>query len=55
MAQLAALRRITAAVPAEVPDRLVRVAMLMCTGCDMDEQFNLGLDLMLHGMQAAPA
>jgi hypothetical protein len=49
------LRRITAGVPAEVPDRLVRVALLLCTGCDMDEQFNLGLNLMLRGMQTPPA
>lgn len=49
---LARLRRVTAMVPAEVPDRLVRVALKVCGDCDMGAQFAIGLDLMIRGFDA---
>jgi AcrR family transcriptional regulator len=45
------MRRITQIVPADAPDRLLRAAVLMCTECDMDAQFDLGTELMLRGLQ----
>ena len=47
---LARLRRVTAMVPAHVPDRLVRVALKVCGDCDMGAQFAIGLDLMIRGL-----
>lgn len=47
---LARLRRVTAMVPAHVPDHLVRVALKVCGDCDMGDQFTLGLDLMIRGL-----
>jgi hypothetical protein len=32
------------------PDHLLRLAMLFCGRCDMDEQFNLGIELMIRGI-----
>jgi hypothetical protein len=49
---LSRLRRVTAMVPAHVPDELVRVALKVCGDCDMDVQFAIGLDLMIHGLDA---
>jgi AcrR family transcriptional regulator len=46
------MRRITQMVPAEAPDRLLRTALLMCTECDMNAQFDLGTELMLRGLHA---
>ncbi|MGH7920074.1 MAG: TetR/AcrR family transcriptional regulator C-terminal domain-containing protein [Candidatus Dormibacteraceae bacterium] len=45
------MRRITQMVPDDAPDRLLRVALLMCAGCDMDAQFDLGTELMLRGLE----
>lgn len=47
---LARLRRVTAMVPAHVPDHLVRVALKVCGECDMGEQFEIGLNLMIYGL-----
>jgi AcrR family transcriptional regulator len=49
---LSRLRRVTAMVPAHVPDHLVRVALKVCGDCDMAAQFDIGLDLMIHGLEA---
>lgn len=49
---LARLRRITSLVPPEVPDHLVRVALKVCGECDMGAQFTIGVDLMIHGLDA---
>jgi hypothetical protein len=49
---LARLRQVTALVPADVPDNLVRVALRVCGDCDMGAQFAIGLDLMIRGLDA---
>lgn len=43
--------RLTRALPRDTPIQLVEVARLMCD-CDMDYQFELGLDLILTGLEA---
>jgi Tetracyclin repressor-like, C-terminal domain len=40
--KLSRMRRVTKMVPRDAPDHLLRLAMLFCGRCDMDEQFNLG-------------
>jgi hypothetical protein len=50
--ELARLRRVTAMVPAHVPDNLVRVALKVCGDCDMAAQFEIGLDLMIRGLDS---
>jgi hypothetical protein len=47
---LARLRRVAAMVPAHVPDHLVRVAHKVCGDCDVSAQFDIGLDLMIRGL-----
>ena len=42
---------LTRALPRDAPIHLVEVARLMCD-CDMDYQFDLGLDLILAGLEA---
>ncbi|MGH7777717.1 MAG: TetR/AcrR family transcriptional regulator C-terminal domain-containing protein [Candidatus Dormibacterales bacterium] len=42
---------ITRTLPKDAPTHLVEVARLMCD-CDMDRQFDLGLDLILAGLEA---
>ena len=32
-------------------DHLLRLAMQFCGHCDMDEQFHLGVDLMIRGLE----
>lgn len=49
---LARLRRISSLVPPEIPDHLVRVALKVCGDCDMGAQFTIGVDLMIHGLDA---
>jgi AcrR family transcriptional regulator len=51
--ELGRLRRVSQLLPADVPDDLLAVAMDMCGDCDLEEQFKLGLDLMLQGLQVA--
>jgi AcrR family transcriptional regulator len=48
--ELGQLRRVTDMVPRDAPDHLVRLAMLFCGRCNMDEQFSLGIDLMIRGL-----
>lgn len=48
-------RRITAMVPAETPEPLVRLAMSYCGGYDPDLDFDRGLELMLAGLVAQSA
>lgn len=48
---LARLRRVNLMLPADVPDDLLAVAMDLCGECDLQSQFQLGLDLMLQGLQ----
>jgi hypothetical protein len=44
------MRRVTDMVPRDAPDHLLRLAMLFCGRCEMDEQFNLGIELMIRGL-----
>ncbi len=48
--ELGQLRRVTEMVPRDAPDHLLRLAMLFCGRCNMDEQFTLGIDLMIRGL-----
>jgi AcrR family transcriptional regulator len=48
--ELSQMRRVSDMVPRDAPDHLLRLAMLFCGGCDMDDQFNLGIDLMIGGL-----
>jgi AcrR family transcriptional regulator len=48
--ELSQMRRVTEMVPRDAPDHLLRLAMLFCGRCDMDEQFNLGIELMIRGL-----
>lgn len=50
--ELTRLRRVTSMVPANVPDHLVRVALKVCGDCHMATQFDIGLDLMIRGVDA---
>jgi AcrR family transcriptional regulator len=50
--ELAGIRYITQMVPRDVPDRLHRLAVRFCSSCDMDTQFDLGIDLMIGGLEA---
>jgi hypothetical protein len=40
----------TEMVPCDAPDHLLRLAMLFCGRCNMHEQFTLGIDLMIRGL-----
>ena len=48
--ELGQIRRVTEMVPRDAPDHLLRLAILFCGRCDMDEQFSLGIDLMIRGL-----
>jgi AcrR family transcriptional regulator len=48
--ELSQMRRVTEMVPRDAPDHLVRLAMLFCGRCDIDEQFTLGIELMIRGL-----
>lgn len=48
--ELSQMRRVTEMVPRDAPDHLLRLAMLFCGRCNMDDQFNLGIDLMIRGL-----
>ena len=48
--ELSRMRRVTEMVPRDAPDHLLRLAMMFCGQCDMDDQFNLGVDLMIRGL-----
>jgi hypothetical protein len=43
------MRRVTEMVARDAPDHLLRLAMLFCGRCDIDEQFSLGIELMIRG------
>ena len=51
--ELGRLRRVSQLLPADVPEDLLAVAMDVCGDCDLEEQFKLGLDLMLRGLEVA--
>lgn len=45
------IRRISTLLP-QASDDLVRTALLVCGGCDMNAQFDIGIDLMIRGLDA---
>jgi hypothetical protein len=49
--ELARMRRVTQMVPRDAPDHLLRLAIQFCGHCDMDDQFDLGVDLMIRGLE----
>jgi AcrR family transcriptional regulator len=50
--ELARLRQVSRMLPADVPDELLQVAMEVCGECDLDGSFELGLELMVKGLEA---
>jgi AcrR family transcriptional regulator len=48
--ELSRMRRVTEMVPRDAPDHLLRLAMMFCGQCDMDDQFKLGVELMIRGL-----
>lgn len=46
------LRRISQALPRDLPDDLFQVALAVCS-CDVEQQFEVGLDLMLRGVEVS--
>lgn len=53
--ELSRIRRVSEMVPRDAPDHLLRVAMMFCGHCDLDEQFQTGLDLLIRGLEAQSA
>lgn len=49
---VARIRRMISLLSPDASDDLVRTALLVCGGCDMDAQFDIGLDLMIRGLDA---
>lgn len=49
--EFARIRRISAMLPAQTPEHLVRTAVLLCGDCDMSAEFDLGVDLMVRGLE----
>jgi AcrR family transcriptional regulator len=48
---VARMRWVADMVPRDAPDKLVRVALRYCADCDMNHQFQAGLDLIINGLQ----
>jgi AcrR family transcriptional regulator len=48
--ELGQMRRVAEMVPRDAPDHLLRLALLFCGRCNADEQFSLGVDLMIRGL-----
>ncbi|HEX3590473.1 MAG TPA: TetR/AcrR family transcriptional regulator C-terminal domain-containing protein [Pseudonocardiaceae bacterium] len=46
------VRRVSNLLAPHASDDLVRTALLVCDGCDMTAQFDIGLDLMIRGLDA---
>lgn len=50
--QLTLIRRATEMVSRDTPDHLLRLAVRFCGGSDLDRQFDLGIDLMIRGLES---
>ncbi|MQA85723.1 MAG: TetR family transcriptional regulator [Streptosporangiales bacterium] len=50
--EISRLRRVTSLLPADASDTLVRTALLVCGDCDMNGGFDIGIDLMIRGLDA---
>lgn len=49
---LSSFRHVASIVPGDTPEYLVRTAMALCTECDMTEQFDFGVEMMVRGLEA---
>jgi len=47
--EIGRVRRMTGLLSPQASDELVRTALLVCDGCDMTTQFDIGIDLMIRG------
>jgi len=50
--EIALIRQVSGMLSPQAPDDLVRTALLVCGDCDMTAQFRIGVDLMIHGLDA---
>ncbi|MDR0346202.1 MAG: TetR/AcrR family transcriptional regulator C-terminal domain-containing protein [Nocardiopsaceae bacterium] len=50
--EIALIRQVSGMLSPGAPDELVRTALLVCGECDMTSQFRIGIDLMIHGLDA---
>jgi AcrR family transcriptional regulator len=50
--EIALIRQVTGMLSPQASDELVRTALLVCGDCDMTDQFRIGVDLMLGGLDA---
>lgn len=53
--EIALIRQVSGMLSPGAPDELVRTALLVCGDCDMTSQFRIGIDLMIHGLDACLA
>ena len=51
--EVAQIRQFSQLLSPQAPDDLVRTAMLICSECDMAAQFEIGIDLMIRGLDAS--
>jgi AcrR family transcriptional regulator len=50
--EISLIREVTRLLSAQASDDLVRTALLVCGGCDTASQFQVGVDLMIRGLDA---
>jgi AcrR family transcriptional regulator len=50
--EITRIRRMSDLLSPQAPDDLVRTALLLCGDCDLTAEFDVGLDLMIHGLDA---
>ncbi|HEY5985389.1 MAG TPA: TetR family transcriptional regulator [Streptosporangiaceae bacterium] len=50
--EIALIRQVTGLLSPQASDELVRTALLVCGDCDMTDQFHIGVDLMIAGLDA---
>jgi AcrR family transcriptional regulator len=50
--EITLIRQVSGMLSPDAPDGLVRTALLVCGNCDMTAQFRIGVDLMIHGLDA---
>lgn len=50
--EIALIRQVSGMLSPQASDELVRTALLVCGDCDMTAQFRIGVDLMIHGLDA---
>ncbi|MGH3735188.1 MAG: TetR/AcrR family transcriptional regulator C-terminal domain-containing protein [Micromonosporaceae bacterium] len=53
--QLTRIRQVTNLLPPDASDDLIRTALWFCADCDLSAQFELGIDLMIRGLEATLA